>query len=112
MIDSVDSLEVSNKARDKLRYFVLSELLFLYKSIEFSSKRGDYWPYTNVYVFVDGPSDGGEVEWEIRNDGDYLLIEELLELNSFPLATVDDVVKFIIEWLVKFIFFADLLCMD
>jgi hypothetical protein len=50
-----------------------------------------------VYVFVDGPSDGGEVEREIRNYGDYLLIEELLELNSFPLATVDDVVKFIVE---------------
>ena len=112
MINSINSLEISNKTRDELRYFALSELLFLDEPIEFFCKRGDYWSYANMYVSIDGSSDGGEVEWEIRNDGDYLFIKELLELNSFPLPTVDDVVKLIIEGLVKFILLPHLLCVD
>ena len=112
MFNSFDTFEVCNKIEGKLWYFILSELLFLKKSIELSRKWVDYWSNANMDISVDGPWNGGEVEWEISNDWDYLFIEELLELNSLSFAIANDGVEFVVERLVKFILFTHLLCVD
>ncbi len=48
-------------------------------------------------ISIDGPGKVGEIDREVRYNGDHLLIKKLFELDAFPSASGDDAVEFIIE---------------